>query len=1108
MNSKIILLLISVFLITSISAADWDNVKSYDSTTDTVTIKNAFGFGGDIGQATLKTPEIVYVPTGYQKVAEFEINSLTDYTDFIKEIKLYDMNDGKKEFTRKLDLKYKTYESYSVNDYVSACSLLINGTNSCYPKLVGSHIEQRTIWKDFDGSPIKSGDKITIGIFTDVQFGDKIEWIPNIFGVEVNEWALWENLIKSSYDQAAADNIAANFNTTTNLYTYNGSYYISGTGAGSDYNMFQKNSLGISGFNATFWMGSIRGSGQDVVFALGQGQATVALSSICVDGNTFTTINNGYVMGIARNRSSAGIFKVVNGIATKIYPTTGCIAFADFGNATFQAMNLTYDGSTVGWNIAGTTGTVSDNSYTSGSSTGFSFEIFSGAANAGQMGIKQMYIGTIDNSAPSVTLPEYTNGTIKTNTDTLTLNISVIDTGGSGLTGSVCSININGTNQSIAVSSGWCNTTSAWLSGLGNGNRTIWVYANDTANNMGLNNSYVVNINNPPSVTISLLTPTSAANSTTSTNYFVANHTVSSGNLTNTTLVTWYSNGTLFGKNLTALTGSNYNVSNLSFTNFTIGSYIWNQLTYYTNLTGGNVSRSYAATNFTFNVGSNVTNTHYNSTVSETASENISIDIKAYNSTTPTSALLKWNGTSYSASIVDNSGGNFTIYRTIDIPTISTDTNITYNFTWNTGGIYENSSNTNQTIQPINLSYCQTAPSFINFTFKDESSLAVINASISTSSFNYYLGSGTTSKTLSYSNTTQSPSYAFCFLPATKTIATDYTISYGATGYPTRIYDPTTINLSSITTNQTLYLLSSTDGQYVTFQVVDSSASAVSGVFVNASTVIDGTTTVVGQGTTDAAGSITFWLNPSASHTFYFVKSGYTTYVTSITPSQTIYTIQLSSTTATNVTDTTEGVLYSIKPTAGTTLTNNTVYNFNFTVNSTTLSLTNFGFSLVGENGTLIAQNSSTTSTGGIVYVNANTLNYTSIIMEFYWTYNGTQTNGTVFWFVMDTTSGTGWSILNFFNDLRTYTTSGIFGLDSDSLALIIFVFIFTFTGIVSYKFSITSPAAISGIVFSLVALFDIGLGMIPNPVGAVDNFPTIFFGILMVGFIINEVTT
>jgi hypothetical protein len=109
----------------------------------------------------------------------------------------------------------------------------------------------------------------------------------------------------------------------------------------------------------------------------------------------------------------------------------------------------------------------------------------------------------VDRTAPLINLTTYTNGTFKNITSTLTLNISLTDAL-SGFTGSACFININGTNQTVFASDGWCNTTNGNLTGLSDGNNTINVYANDTVGNLQLNNSFVVWVDSTaPSATAS-----------------------------------------------------------------------------------------------------------------------------------------------------------------------------------------------------------------------------------------------------------------------------------------------------------------------------------------------------------------------------------------------------------------------------------------------------------------------------------------------------------------------------------------------------------------------------------------------------------------------------
>ncbi len=134
---------------------------------------------------------------------------------------------------------------------------------------------------------------------------------------------------------------------------------------------------------------------------------------------------------------------------------------------------------------------------------------------------------TIDGTGPSTvqvfwsTLPtpanDGTNETFKNasatnrayNTSTnLILNVYVSDAS-SGLTSSMCLISINATNpinQSVALSSGWCNTTTLSLSGNLDGKRLLQIYVNDTVNNFALNNTNTLYLDidsTNPTVTVS-----------------------------------------------------------------------------------------------------------------------------------------------------------------------------------------------------------------------------------------------------------------------------------------------------------------------------------------------------------------------------------------------------------------------------------------------------------------------------------------------------------------------------------------------------------------------------------------------------------------------------
>ncbi len=266
MKKLFILMFCMILLTVSVSAFEFDNVKRYDEKTRTIEIRNSF-LGLEflsldkVSTIKLNTNIENKVAVGYQKVAEFDLNIFEDYDSAFQEFELYDLNSNSRKFTRDIDYKVRSYETVIVNDYITECENVSSKTNEsiyreCNKVLVGNHTEQREVWTDLGESNFKDNDTITIGIFTEVKIGDRVEWIPNLFGVRIEEWATW----------------TAELNVDLEL------YYKMDTGDGA----IAVDSLG--GFNATL-TGSVNWTLQGIIK-----NATVWNAST----NTTGTIGNGF----------------------------------------------------------------------------------------------------------------------------------------------------------------------------------------------------------------------------------------------------------------------------------------------------------------------------------------------------------------------------------------------------------------------------------------------------------------------------------------------------------------------------------------------------------------------------------------------------------------------------------------------------------------------------------------------------------------------------------------------------------------------------------------------------------------------------------------------
>lgn len=616
-----------------------------------------------------------------------------------------------------------------------------------------------------------------------------------------------------------------------------------------------------------------------------------------------------------------------------------------------------------------------------------------------------------------------------------------------------------------------------------------------------LNNSDAsVNLDNPPTITLN--TPTNNTNQISTS--IILNVTATDDFIVeNVTINMTYPNGSsTFSRTTNGITNATnftYSLSSLPY-----GIYNWTGRVY------DNKSQLKNSKLFWFNISIFLENNFtYNSLSFETKNETFELNVSSLSTISNTKFI--YNGTSYSISSSNPQTNNYTLRTTIDVPLINGTKSFLFNLTIN--GIEYSSLSNNQLVNQTNFYLCNTSATteFLNLTFKDESTLNYINASIPTSSFQGWLGSGAINKSVSFINNTDNLNYNFCGQP-NQTIYVDSSVQYKqGTTYPQRIWNPPTQSYNQTMREQILYLLSTTEGQFVTFQVLNNAGQSLEGVSVNATREISGSNVEVASGTTDAAGSVTFFLNPDFSHTFVFKKTGLSNFVYVTFPTQTSYTVTMGGGSASVPQDFTQGVSYSISPTNDF-LYQNITQNFSFTISSTHWSLDFFGANLTYGNGTVIGSSSSTVVSGGTIsFLNVKTYTQQNITMSPYYVINSTTINVTQRIWILQNASETDFSIYHFFTDLTLYTSSGsgFFGFDNFGRSLLAFVIIVVVVGGLSQRYGLASEPAIMGIIFGLVFFFDVGVGLIPRiQMGnfqAAENFITYLTALILIAFIIRE---
>ncbi|MFI5405058.1 MAG: LamG-like jellyroll fold domain-containing protein [Nitrososphaerales archaeon] len=433
-------------------------------------------------------------------------------------------------------------------------------------------------------------------------------------------------------------------------------------------------------------------------------------------------------------------------------------------------------------------------------------------------------------------------------------------------------------------------------------------------------------------------------------------------NFTNATSYV-YREGVLFDSQNRTITGGPTNTTKFIVTGLTIGNYVWNVRICASNLTFSNCT--FALTNLTFTVAPSIESSSFNLTTLETAIESFRTNFTTPNTTSISSSNLFYNGTLYSSSF-SGSGNSYVTNTSISIP-IGPGIKA-WRFVINySDGTQSNFSLANQTVYLLNMTICGPAPQtskFINFTFQDEATLTAINGSTDLATIVYSAGSTTINKTLLFTNTTQQKSFAYCVNPSNATVLASINYQYSATDYPQRTWTSDYI-LTNNTFNETLYLLNSADGIYVTFQTVNALGSIVEGVTVQAEREISGTPIIIAQGVTDSSGAVTFWLNPNFPHTITFTSATCSPTQFTITPTQTTYTTTLNCQGATTYdTSPIPGIIFQKSPASGIIVNGSTTFAYSVFRTTTNVSIVKAKFELFYSNGTFIADNETLVSSG------------------------------------------------------------------------------------------------------------------------------------------------
>jgi len=270
-------------------------------------------------------------------------------------------------------------------------------------------------------------------------------------------------------------------------------------------------------------------------------------------------------------------------------------------------------------------------------------------------------------------------------------------------------------------------------------------------------------------------------------------------NLTNATFTIWYANnGSIHTLETNTLSGQDLVTTSITVTNLSLADYFWNVIGCTENITGQDVSCSYAQNNFTFTwLPFSIDNEIFNTQVLETSRQDFLINITTLPTILSLSAILNYNGTRFTATTSCNSG-LCQIETAIDIPLVSSGEFENKSFLWEItlfDGISSFTTNTTANEQNVSrIHYEQCNATFteqsLNFTAFDEANLSSIDPFLFNGDFFFWIGTGTVQRNNSISESSVS-SLQMCISPTDSEFFLDATIEYNeatGTNYTQRNY--------------------------------------------------------------------------------------------------------------------------------------------------------------------------------------------------------------------------------------------------------------------------------------------------------------------------------
>ena len=909
----------TLFLVGTVSAFEFDNKLTYSDEDLKVDFDNLWGLGKYYGSAKLEShPSVNYIKkvgAGNQVVMWYDFNFIDLYLNGLGEVEFTDMRTGE-EIDRDYSFVYwgeRERDVYGKGE----CSFNINGTQTCETIVVGK--ETYETWLPYNSKDIPKGD-IRIGLMTSVEINDKVDGVWTIIGKKVSRHSAWTqslNVGLVSYYKLDEQDITGSGTIFDSLGINNGTNAGADNTTGKiktayDFELGNTDYIDLNavvlplGANANFticmWINpeskladaNILSQNTGGAGRLGLGASGTStyfpylfFGGVKVTGTTAMNLGTWYF--VCGRRESGTISIWVNGVSEDTDTQTAAIDNTDTiigAGGAGASLHFDGDGDEVGiWNRSLSSTEIGVQLWNDGGGISFT-EIFF-----------QMIINAPANNsffdAANVTF----NATV-TSVETIT-NVTLIIDGSvnESNTSEIQGIYLFEKNLSDGIHTWNINATNGLPSSISSTTRTFTI---DTI-------IPLIDINSP----IGRQTTIKIGNNETVT-----------WNITDINLDTCLLeyNGANTTLNCTANTFDFLYVDGV------------NTLSIFANDTVGNSALNTTTWDYNFLEKTN----NFNVSALETATQSYAVNITLNDdfSEAPTSVRLFYAGTEIigTATLIDNN--NYTLSKTIDVPTGVTTNSFFFSFNVNSTNF--NTSSLDQEINETLFLLCNATHStqFINFTFRNETTNQELVSATINSIWVYYLGTGIQNKTLSFSNSTENNNYIFCLNVPNERLSTTLSMNYNNDISQQRIFEPSLLFLTNITDSRTLFLLPTNLGLFSQFRTEDNLGNTLVGTSALITRVLNGDTVIISSDSTDGSGLVVFFLNPDATYTALFSLTGFIDNTFSFVPITDLRTIVMGSITAVEGgSNISLGMNYTIEPT-NTTLNNGTTVTFRFNVSS------------------------------------------------------------------------------------------------------------------------------------------------------------------------------